>query len=160
MKYLIIGVAVAVLFCYVLVYNEDHRAAQRYNNELRFVAEEAAAAAAQYFNKEQYGLGKYQFNQAEGIKAAEYVIKKNLLLDNDFNPLPESYWTEKVSYTIEFFDHLNTTFPILYEHQASNYSLALGDPTVVVTLNAGKGRYRLLDTPDMIRTSAFTQKSR
>ncbi|MFE5324644.1 hypothetical protein ACFQ88_38990 [Paenibacillus sp. NPDC056579] len=160
MKVFILSIVLVLLATIMMVNSQDHNTAQRYLYDLKFVAEEAAAAAAQYYVKNQYAQGRYQFDQDKGIVAAEYVIKKNLKLDDQFVPLSNSYWQEKITYSIEFFDDLNTTYPYLYQHTSGDFTLAIGDPTVVVTINAGKARYRVLTAPSLYRTAAHTFKER
>ena len=162
MKQFIIAAAILLFGVFVQIYNEDNNTYNRYNQVLKFVAEEAAAAAAQYYSKEDYGEGMIVFDQTEGVKAAEYVIKKNLYLDDSFMPIPNNYFKEKVNYTIEFFDHSSSSFPFLYTHDVIFFTEAIGDPTVVVTIDAGLARHRTLDTTDipvLIRAASHEWKA-
>jgi hypothetical protein len=159
MKQFIVGLAIAILCTMSLCYTQDRNMHLRQLSKLKFVAEESAAAAAQYFDKVEYSEGRYVFNQVEGIKAAEYVMKYNLNLNDDFTPKSESYWTDKITYKIKFYDDLNTIYPFLYSD--GGIALTIGSPTVIVEINAGKTRYRLMSSPPIaVRTAAHEWKSR
>lgn len=163
MKVFLIWMCLLVVDFMFLDFQDQYNRAERQSIRLKYIAEEAAAAAAQFYDYQEYALGRKVFNQAEGIRAAEAVIKNNLFLDNDFMPAENSYWTEQITYTIEFFDDSNTTYPYLYEHASSYFTLAIGDPTVIVTINAGKPRFPVYITsnpPDIFRTAAHEWKQR
>ncbi len=128
---------------------------------LKFHIQEAAAAAAQYIELEDYGQGRMVFNQVEAVRAAEYVLQRNLHLNDDFSPDKHSYWQETVRYEIEFYDESNTSFPYLYEHDSNYFTLLLTDPTVIVTVDAGPSRLRLWnDSQGIVRTGAHTWQER
>lgn len=144
-----------------LRFQDEYNRAERHLIQLKYIAEEAAAAAAQYHDSVEYSKGKKVFNRVEAIKAAEYVIKKDLNLDNNYIPMEGSYWTDKVTYTIDFFDDSNTIYPYLYSHSSGMFTLAIGDPTVVITINVGKPRYFIATPPNnMFRTAAHEWKER
>lgn len=162
MKTFLMGAAMVLLFTLFLYFQEDHDRFQRYDFRAKYAAEEAAAAAAQYIQNDQYGEGKLVFNQEEAIKAAEYMLKTHLSLDNQFKPIPGTYWLDQMSYKIEFFDESNTTFPKLYEHESNYFTMVITDPTVVITVNLGRPRYRVVfkNAPPVFRTAAHTWKER
>lgn len=157
MKAFIVGWAIVILGMNWLVYKQDSDMHQEQMMRLKNVCQESAAAAAQYYIKEDYKNGKYVFNRTEGIKAAEDVIKYNLKLDNNFNPLPNTYWRDKVTYTITFLDDSNTNYPYLYTDPSGMLTHTITTPTVVVSINAGRTRYRQLSVqPDAFRVSAHS----
>jgi len=161
MKSFIIGLAMFLLSIGFTVFQHDYHLHQQHTYHLKFTAKEAAAAACQYFIASEYAEGRFVFNRQEGIKAAEYIIKSHLKLDNHFFPQDNSYWREQITYTIQFFDDANTTFPDIYQHEEGNFTLTITDPTVIITIDAGKPRYRLLDNPpNVIRTAAHEWKGR
>lgn len=161
MKVFIVSAAVIVLYTTFIVFVHDYNMHQRYTYRLKFVAEEAAAGAAQYIQMNPYGNGQVLFNRSESRKAADYLIRTNMELNDNRFPYAESYWTERVSYELEFFDDANTTFPYTYESDDGSLTVTLIDPSVVVTINAGKPRYTILsDLPNMVRTAAHTWKER
>lgn len=128
---------------------------------LKDVCQEAGAAGAQYFDKYQFSNGKFVFNQLEGTKAAEEIIKYNLKLDNNFVPLPNTYWQDKVTYKITFLDDSNTIYPFLYTDPSGMLTHAITTPTVVVSINAGKTRYRTISNPpSAFRVSAHSWETR
>lgn len=162
MKWFIIGGAMLMLSLWFMLFQNDNDRHLLESEHLKFTAQEAAAAAAQYFVEEDYAEGSYVFNQAEGIEAAEYIIKNNLELENDFEPQKSSYWTKKVTYNIEFFDDETIThtasctqFPCLYVHETTDFALALTVPTIIITIYAGEARYTLFEKPpEVYRTGA------
>lgn len=160
MKPFLVGLA-TILMCGIWQnFAQDDALYLRKNLYLEFVAQEAAAAAAQYYDYMEYSQGRKVFNQIEGIKAVEYIIKSDLNLDVSFTPSVNSYWSDPITYQIFFYDDSNTVFPIIYTDSETNYVLTIGDPTIIVKINAGKGRYRLITTqPRAIRTAAHEWKS-
>lgn len=154
--------AIIMVFVPVLVFQQDYNLHQLHSDNIRYVAEEAAAGAAQYFNLSKYADGIFEFNQAESIRAAEYIIKKDLKLNGDFTPIANTYWQDQITYTIEFFDDTNTVYPYLYTSPVANYTETIAEPTVIVTINCGTPRYRVpfVNPPDAIRLAAHAWKER
>lgn len=162
MKWFLMGSAFLVISTWFTLFQDQHDRHTLESEHVKWTAEQAAAAAAQYFVKNRYAEGFYVFNQAEGIQAAEYIIKSNLELDDNFDPLPGSYWTERVTYTIEFYDDDTiastgtcTGYPCLYIHPTNDFSLAIAYPTVIVSIYTGKARYSIIAAPDVYRTGAY-----
>lgn len=161
MKTFIMGTALFLISITFTVFQQDYNLHQQQIHNLKFTAEETTAAAAQYIVEIEYAEGRLVFNQVEGIKAAEYMIKKHLKVDDNFIPEDNSYWQEEITYVIEFFDDSNSTFPFLYEYNSTLFTLTITDPIVVITIDAGKPRYRILvNPPNAIRTAAHEWKSR
>lgn len=160
MKFLI-GVLLIFISAWFTAYQDQYNRYERYMLKAKFDAEEVAAAAAQYFMPIEYSEGKYVFNQQEGIKAAEYILKKRLELDNAFKPSLNTYWTDTITYKIEFFDDSNTIYPYLYTHESSYFTEVITNPTVVVTINLGKPRFSTISNPtEVFRTAAHTFRER
>ena len=161
MKSYIIGVAMFIVFMIFTVFQYDYNLHQQYLYNLKFAAQEAAAAGSQYWSKAEFAEGRFIFNQTEGKKAAEYIIRQQLKLDEFLQPLSGSYWQEKVTYTMEFFDDSNSNFPFLYENADHLFTITIAEPSVVITINAGKPRYRLIENPpDAVRVAAHEWKER
>lgn len=161
MKVFLIGMAMALVSMLFIVFQEEYNRFNRYLHKEKFTTEEVAAAASQYRYLSDYSEGRIVFNQPEAIKAAEYVLKKNLKLNEDFTPLDNSYWKDTISYTIEFFDDSNTTFPFLYEHDTNYFTLTLTDPTVIVTINLGSPDFSTFtNSHSFFRTAAHTWQER
>lgn len=160
MKELILAWALTIVCIMGLNIQGDTNMHQRQMAKLKFVCEEAAAGGAQFKDNVQYSQGNYVFNRIESKKAAEYYIKKNLNLDDSFNPIGNNYWTDKITYTIEFFDNSNTTFPYLYIHPSGAMVQVITEPTIVITINAGKPRYRnIKNVPMAFRVAAHSWKA-
>ncbi|WP_240416482.1 hypothetical protein [Paenibacillus periandrae] len=160
MKIFILWMSLFLLNMTFLNIQDEYNRAERQYIKLKYIAEEAAAAATQYHDSIAYSNGSMVFNQSEGIKAAEYVIRKGLNLDNNFIPMPGSYWIDKVTYNIQFFDDSNSSYPILYNHSSGYFSMAIGDPSVVITIMVGKPRYSIVTPPRLFRTAAHEWKER
>jgi hypothetical protein len=161
MKPLITGVAIAILFSMFLVFQQDHNRFLRQQEDLKHIADDVAASTAGYCNEDEYSEGRFIFNQAEGNKVLEYQLKSLLHLNDSFVP-QDRYWKDKVSYKVYFFDDSNTTYPHIFVDADTGYTKAITQPTVVVTVNAGKPRYRLPFMPleDTIRSGAYEWKER
>lgn len=159
MKSYIMGLAIFLISISFTIFQQDYNLHQQHLYNLKFSAEEAAAAAAQYLDMVQYKNGSLVFNQAEGTKAAEYIIQQQLKLDENFAPTIGSYWQEQVKYKIEFFDDSNSTFPFLYTHETNMLSITVTEPTIVVTIDAGNPRYRMFaNPPNAIRVASHSWK--
>jgi len=157
MKQLIICFSLAILFLMFSIYQQDNNRFLKEYENLKHVADDAAAAGGLYFDSYQYSLGKMVFDKTEAEKAIKYIIKTNLHLDDTFKPLPNSYWTDTIKFYIYYFDDLNTTFPYLFQDPQTMYTKLITEPTIVVTINAGKPRYRLsfLTVHDAIRSASY-----
>lgn len=163
MKVFIVAWAIVILYMSGLVFSEDNYNHERELIKLKYVSEEAAAAAAQYQDASYYKDGKFVFNETEGDKAAAYIIQQDLKLDNNFNPTSSSYWKQKVTYTVQYFDDSNTKYPYLYTDPKGVLNHVITSPTVVVSIDAGKARYRLISNeniPEAYRVAAHSWKDR
>lgn len=163
MKPFITGMAMFLLSMVFTVYQHDYNLHQEQIYNLKFAAEESAAAAAQYLFDDGYSEGMLVFNQLEGEKAARYILQEQLKLDDNLVPRENSYWQEQIQYTIEFLDDSNTVFPYLYEHSTASLVLTLTEPTVIIAVNTGKPRYRIFSSlylPSSIRVAAYELKER
>lgn len=163
MKYFIFGLAVILICTFFAVFQQDYNLHELQMDKVKFVAEEAAAAAAQYYSYQKYSDGIFVFTQSEGVKAAEYIIKTNLNLDNNFNPNPNNYWTDKITYQIQFLDDESVSFPYQYTDADTGRIETIVSPTVTVKINCGKARYRvpyIQIIPPSIRQAAHEWKNR
>jgi hypothetical protein len=163
MKPFIIGVAALLLSLIFYLFLHDFNMNRQAFEDLKVVCEEASVAGALFIDQEEYSEGRIVFNQAESIKAIEAVIKTMLRLDDNMMPTPESYWQEQVTYRTYFYDDSNTVYPYLFVDPETGYTHLIKSPYVVVTINAGEGRYTLpfLRTGlDNIRSSGHTWEDR
>lgn len=177
MKPLIVGLALTILFTSFSIYQLDNNRHIRESEILKYVADECSASGSLYFDKAEFSIGKKVFNDIESLKAIEFIIKKSLHLDDSFNPLPNTYWTETIVFDVYYFDDSLTmrkytngvlveqnsfNYPYLFVDSKTSYTKAISEPTVIVTIDAGKPRYRLLFlTPtNVIRSSAYEYQGR
>jgi len=178
MKIFIVTIAVVILYTFTLVFTEDYRQAQRNNYRLKYVCEELSSTGASFYDQEKYGEGYTVFNTDEGIKTIKDQMTKLLSVDSDLTPASNSYWSKNMEYMVYFYDdsgickvytngdlEREESFSYGSEHKDdwTSYNEVIGDPTVVVTINAGPGRFRIkiLDPiPDMIRSSSHEWEER
>lgn len=162
MKPFIIGLALFFVSMVFTIFQQDYNIHQEQTYNVKFTALEAANAASQYIMVDSYKEGKLVFNQIEGTKAAEEIIKSQLKLDENMMPLTGSYWQEQVKYSLEFFDDANAVFPFLYNSKQVPFSLTITNPTVVITIDAGQPRYRVKysNLSDVTRIAAQEWKGR
>ncbi|OAH58660.1 hypothetical protein AWH48_16820 [Domibacillus aminovorans] len=146
MKEFIIGIAMVLVFTIFTIYQQDSNIHREQMQALKSITQEAAAAAAQHYVSDEYGDGNYSFNEEEGRKAAEAIIRSSLKLDAELRPTSKSYWhkVSKVTYDITFLDHNDfTAFPQNYQyiHPSGSMDFILYGPSVIVTISTGKANY-------------------
>lgn len=156
MKTFIFALALVLLFNIFCVYQMDTDTHRQQLERLKFVAEECADSAALYYDLEAYAQGKIIYNEKEGNKAIEYMLKKHLNLNDSFVPV-SGYWQDKIEYDVYFIDERNYTFPYEFIDARTGYKMYIFEPTVIVTIEAGRGRMRLpfLSINSSIRSSAY-----
>jgi len=160
MKSFIVSIALILLFNIYTVFQIDSDTYRRQLERLKFVAEECADSAALYYDLEAYSQGKIIYNQDEGIKAIEYMLKTHLKLDDSLKPV-SGYWQDQIQYDVYFIDEKNYTFPYEFPYEfidaRTGYKMYIFEPTVIVTIEAGRGRMRLpfLSINSSIRSSAY-----
>jgi len=162
MKPFIFAMALTILYTTFSIYQHDHNAFIRQQEQLKYVADESSASASLFYDTTEYSEGRKVFNRTEGIKALEDILKRNLKLDDFFIPLPNTYWREKIEYKVYFYDESNTTFPFVFTDPTTSYVKTLTEPTVIITVDAGKPRYRLsfLNPVNTVRSSAYEYETR
>ena len=178
MKIFIVTIAVVILYSFILVFGQDYRQAQRVSYRLKYVCEELSATGASFYDQEKFSEGYTVFNAGEGSKAIKDQLTHLLLVDSDLTPVANSYWSKNIEYKVYFYDDSGIckvytngspdreeSFSYGSEHKDdwTSYNEVIGDPTVVVTINAGPSRFRIkiLDPiPYMIRSSCHVWKER
>jgi hypothetical protein len=158
MKSLIIGVGTLLLSIFVYLSVSDIKQLERNSSNLRYACEELSATGALYNDKTEYGNGRLVFNRTESIKAIEDQLKTLLNTDALFVPLSNSYWTDKIQYKVYFYDDIDlASGPKLFVDPDTGFTQTITKPTVIVTVNAGKGRFHfpaIATTYKGIRTAA------
>lgn len=142
MKFIITGTATLVICSFLFAIYTDMNLYGIKREELRFVCEELSATGSLFQDDMQYSNGLKVFNQTEANKAVAAQIKVLLGLNDSFAPLPTSYWTDIIKYRVYYFDDSNTVYPYLFVDADTSYSCTITEPTVVVTITAGKPRFR------------------
>ncbi len=172
MKIFIITVAVVILYSFTVVFTQDYRQAQRNSYRLKYVCEELSATGASFFDREEYSEGYTVFDTEESIKAIGEQLTSLLSVDSSMAPVDNSYWSKNIEYKVYFYDDSGIckvytngslereeafAYGDLYKDDWTPYNTVVSDPMVVVTINAGPGRFRLkfLDPlPDIIRSAS------
>lgn len=157
MKPFLFTLGMLLLFVVFLTYQSDHNRYVRQLEQLKQVADECSSSAGMYYDEALFSEGKTIYNQIECEKVIDYIIKANLCLDNNFVPISDSYWTDKVTYRVTYLDHSNTSFPYNYIDPNGRFTKTIAEPTIIVIIDAGKPPYRLtfLKPKHAIRTSAY-----
>ena len=158
MKVLIVGLAITVLYAGFLVFQADHNRFIIKQEELKALANECSGAAALYYEKTAYKDGYKVFDISEGNKAIGFLIRENLKLDEEFNPLEGAYWVDTIDYYVHYYDdsglmsayHRDSltetgsfSYGDLYVDPVEDYMKVISEPTVIVTIIAGRPRYRV-----------------
>ncbi|MBA7658946.1 hypothetical protein ES703_66909 [subsurface metagenome] len=178
MKIFIITVAVVILYSFMVVFTQDYRQAQRNSYRLKYVCEELSATGASFFDSEEYSEGYTIFDTEEGIRAIKDQLTNLLSVDSNITPVANSYWSKNIEYKVYFYDDSGIckvytngspdreevfTYGDSHRDDWTSYNTVISDPTVVVTINAGPGRFRLkfLDPLlDIIRSSSHEWEER
>ena len=172
MKIFIITVAVVILYSFTIVFTQDYRQAQRNSYRLKYVCEELSCTGASFYDREKYSEGYTVFDTNEGTEAIKDQLPNLLSVDSSMTPASNSYWSKNIKYKVYFYDDSGIckvytdgiltgeeafTYGDFHKDDWTSYNTVISDPTVVVTINAGPGRFRLkiLDPlPDIIRSSS------
>ena len=172
MKVFIVTVAVVILYSFIVVFALDYRQAQINSYCLKYVCEELSSTGASFYDQEKFGEGYTVFNTEEGIKAIGDQITSILSIDSSLAPVSNSYWSKNMEYMVYFYDDSlkrkvykdgylereeSFSYSQLHKDDWTSYDAVISDPTVVVTINAGPGRFRLKlvdPIPDIIRSSS------
>lgn len=177
MKQLIFGTAIIVLWAVFSVFQVDNNIYLRQLEELKYQADECSNTASLYYLKNEFANGAKVFDTVNANLALKNILCSNVNLDTNWIPMANSYWTTKFDVTIYYFDdsgmmktYKNDTlnnqivfaYNTLFTEPTTGYQKLINEPTVIVTINAGKPRFRLpfLMPPDTIRTSAYEYLTR
>lgn len=178
MKIFITALAVIVLYSFTITFTQDYRQAQRNSYRVKYACEELSASAATFYDREQYSEGYTVFDTDQGIEVIEDQIINLLSVDGNREPLSGSYWTDTLHYMVYFYDDSlvmkvytdgeytslkSFSYPYCHTDQWTNYNAIITSPTVIVTVNAGVGRFRLKlfgNLPDVIRSASHEWEDR
>lgn len=163
MKAFLVGAAALILSLFFYSFNNDFNLNKHASNNLRYVCEEASVAGTLFQQKNQFSIGKIVFNQEESLKAIEAVIISMLKLDENLNPTDASYWQDHIIYKAYFYDDSNTVYPFLFTDPDTGFVYLVKNPSIIVTINAGKARYSLKflrNGAENIRSAAHTWEGR
>jgi len=177
-KVFIITLAVVILYTFTIIFTQDYRQAQRNSYRVKYVCEELSASGATFYDRQWYAEGYTVFNTEQGMRAIEDQLFSLLSVDGGGNPVPGSYWSDALHYMVYFYDDLlerkeytdgNLTgsdffsYPYSHNDKWTGYNTIVTCPTVIVTINASIGKFRLdfLDSlPDIIRSASHEWENR
>lgn len=159
MKEMLVGFAMIFIMMMTLTMNYELNLYQEQRVHLKATAEEAAASASQYFKRNNYGDGFYNFNNSQGNLALKESLKTSLRLNEDLRPTTHSYWrnSDTVQSNVTYIDYSNymtyletpsmtaQAFPNKYKftHFGETHTTTLFGPSVIVSINAGKPNFTL-----------------
>ncbi|QSX05475.1 hypothetical protein JYG23_12430 [Sedimentibacter sp. zth1] len=172
MKAFIVGIALIILMTLMLVFQSDNYNCRLETENLKYCCEEASDSASLCYTEIHDKKGYKIYDEQEGIRVIERTIKNYLKTNENLEPIPKSYWTEKINYTAYFFDDDKTcsiyrngakikesvfNYPFLFTDEELQYKKSISSPNVIVTINAGKSKYRLsfIKPKDIIRSSGY-----
>lgn len=164
MKPFLMGIATLIFSLTFYLFIHDYNGNKLANNELRIVCEEASVAGSLFIDLEKYSEGQIVFDQGQGDAAIRDIIIESLKLDESLSPKANSYWSDPIRYEVYYFDDSNTTFEPPYRSFKDglieeDIEIIIKEPQVIVTINAGKGRYTLpflRNLGDNIRSSSHS----
>lgn len=171
MKVLITTCALALLFTMFTIFQSDNNQYLRYQERLKYEADNCADAAVLFYDEESFAEGIKIFKKEDGNAAIKYLMKRNLSLDDSFTS-KNMMISEQHDYYVYYFDgngemsayhkdHLVDSayvgFPYLFKEQLTGYEQMVYEATVIVTIDAGKADYTLsfISDPMVIRTSGY-----
>lgn len=173
MKQLIISVAIIIIYSQFIIYQHDHNRYLRELLNLKYVADECSASASLYYDDENLRKGLKVYNIIESERSIKELLKKNLILDDSLKPINNNYWQDNIIYYSYYFDDSGMmkvyknnvlqeqkvfTYNYLFTDPLTGYTKLITEPTVIVTINAGKSRYRLAyinNNRNSIRSSGY-----
>jgi len=162
MKPFLMGIATLIFSLTFYLFIHDYNGNKLANNELRIVCEEASVAGSLFIDLEKYSEGQIVFDQGQGDAAIRDIIIESLKLDESLSPKMNSYWRSPIKYEVYYFDDSNTNFPYYSfkdELIEKDIEIIIKEPQVIVTINAGNGRYTLpflRNLSDNIRSSSHS----
>lgn len=172
MKTFIIGLALTLVLSTAMIFKMDNDEFQLTQERYKTIANNAADAASLYYNKEQFSNGIKVFNKTSGNQAAKDVILKGLSLNDERKGGITKYALGKHDYYIYFFDETGVlskykngiflssediVFPFTFEESLTGYKTQVTEPTVLITIVAGKFDFResFIHDQELIRTSGY-----
>ncbi len=170
MKTLILGLAITLLYSMFIVFQFDYNRYSIQLEEIKMIADDCASAAMLFYDEEKYPLGHKIFNYQEGNKAIQFIFNQSIKKD---------YWSEDTEYWVAYFDdtqicyYFNKTelvhsypfaYGYAYKDPETKRSKVILEPLVIVTIDAGRGHFRLLNLqntiPIGIRSSGYGYRGR
>ncbi len=172
MKGVLITAAMAIVLSIFTVFQFDNDTFSRQQELLKYAADDCSEVAVLYYDPDRYAEGIKIFNKEEGNRAIAFILRDNLNLNEDLtsnNP----YLKGEFKYYTYYFDgngrisvydgdrlinqENDIEYPHLFQEDTTGFQEIIYEPTVIVTIDAGKFDFRLgfLDDPDCIRTSGY-----
>ena len=127
---LVLLMAVVWLLLHAMQTDEEMAVAALFQG--KHAVNRAAHAAAQQVDAAALGDGRLHIDETAARGQAGMYLQRNLQVDADGNPLPGTYWREKVE--IVDFKVINDdhSFPYTYRNDQYHYEVTLHHPGVVL----------------------------
>jgi hypothetical protein len=152
MKSFLVTIAALVLMVNIWLVTNDLMTLNRHTNELKYIAAQASVSGAMFLNNTAYQDGSAVFDDFQVLNAIKDIVIRNMHLNDNMQPLSDSYWKNTVSVNVFIFDDLacreykdgvfvnqyDFTFPYLFTDVDSAFSQAIATPTVCVVIDAGE----------------------
>jgi hypothetical protein len=105
----------------------------------------AAHAASQQIDGAKLARGIHSIDAALARQVAERYLRENMRLDENNDPLPDSFFRSRVNIAVFEVINENHAFPYTYENSAYDYRVTLQRPGVVLIIEVEFPRtYRVL----------------
>lgn len=127
---LVLLMAVVWMLLHALQTDEEMAVAALFQG--KHAVNRAAHAAAQQVDVKALGDGRLHINETAARAEAESYLQRNLMLEEDGDPLPGSYWKEPVEIVDFQVVNEDQLFPFTYRNDAFDYEVTLRRPGVVL----------------------------
>lgn len=176
MKVYILCIAVLIICTGFFFFQIGSDRQVEYSELIKSTANNAADAAALFYDKKKFSHGVKVYDKDAGNQAIAYIIKDNLNLTERMTfRSPYFSASEPIHYHAYYFDgdgkftiyrdgslqsSSSISYPYLFQEEKTGYKKTITVPTVIVTINAGSFKYQVqfIKDPDIIRTSGYEYK--
>lgn len=172
MKVFITSAAILILLSMFMIFQMDNNEYLISQDRYKAVANDTADAAALYYDKESFSNGIKIYDKISGNAVVLEILQSGLNLNDGLNGGISNYLLGIHKYYVYYFDGDGTlteyndgillksetiTYPYTFEESLTGYEVQIVEPTVIVTIDAGKFNFResFITDPELIRTSGY-----
>ena len=170
MKILIIFIGISIININILIYQSD---LNRYNNaqeDIKNLADEAAASAALYYNVEEYSMGYLVSNKEEALKHIEFLIYSYLNEKKNMKFLSVDYYIYIFDQSKKIFAYKNSELQYVKEFEdpfnfidEKGNKILIEEPTIIINFDAyfdDMFRLPFINKDSISRSSMYVIKTR